>query len=67
MKNKGEQGSITLFVVLVCMFMVIMLVAFMMNIQSKKQAQNKEIDQIIQSYEQNEQEMEEIYSTIENE
>ena len=49
------------------MFMVIMLVAFMMNIESKKQAQNREINQIIESYEQNEQEMEEIYSRIEEE
>lgn len=61
MKNKGERGSITLFVVIVCIFIVIMLVAFMMGIENKKQIQDKEIKQITQSYTQNEQKMEEIY------
>ena len=61
MKNKGERGSITLFVVIVCIFIVIMLVAFMMGIENKKQIQEKEIKQITQSYTQNEQKMEEIY------
>jgi preprotein translocase subunit YajC len=41
MKNKGERGSVTLFVVGVGMIVMIMLMAFMMNLESKKQAQKK--------------------------
>lgn len=62
MKNKGERGSVTLFVVVICMFVTIMLSAYMINMQNKKQAQEKEIDRITQSYNQNEQQMEEIYN-----
>lgn len=62
MKNKGEKGSITLFVFIVCMFIVIMLASFIMSIENKKQAQNKQIDQITQSYQSNEEEMEKAYS-----
>lgn len=67
MKNKGERGAVTLFVTVVCVFIVIMLVTFTMRIENKKQAQNKEIEQITESYQANEQEMEEIYSRIVNE
>ena len=67
MRNKGERGAVTLFVVVVCVFIVIMLVTFTMRIENKKQAQNKEIEQITQSYQGNEQEMEEIYSRVVNE
>ena len=67
MKNKGERGAVTLFVTVVCVFIVIMLVTFTMRIENKKQAQNKEIEQITESYQANEQEMEEIYSRVVNE
>lgn len=67
MKNKGERGAVTLFVVVVCVFVMIMLVAFMMRVENKKQIQNKEIEQITKSYQENDQEMEEIYSRIVNE
>lgn len=63
MKNKkGEKGAITLFVTLSCFFIIIMLVIYMMNMENKKQAQNKEIEQITKSYEVNEQKMEETYT-----
>ncbi len=67
MKNKGERGAVTLFVVVICVFILIMLVTFTMRMENKKQAQNKEIEQITKSYQGNEQEMEEIYSRIVNE
>jgi len=67
MKNKGERGAVTLFVVVVCVFVMIMLVTFTIRMENKKQAQNKEIEQITKSYQGNEQEMEEIYSRIVNE
>ena len=62
MKNKGERGSVTLFVVGVGMLVMIMLMAFMMNLENKKQAQKKEIDRVTKSYEQNEQDMEKAYT-----
>ncbi len=64
MKKRGERGAVTLFVVVVCVFVMIMLVAFMMRVENKKQIQNKEIEQITKSYQENEQDMEEIYSKI---
>lgn len=62
MKNKGERGSVTLFVLVICMFVTVMLSAYMINMQNKKQAQEREIDRITESYNQNEQQMEEIYN-----
>lgn len=67
MRNRGERGAITLFVTVICVFVVIMLVTFTMRIENKKQAQNKEIEQITKSYQANEQDMEESYSKIVNE
>ncbi len=62
MKNKGERGSVTLFVLVICMFVTVMLSAYMINMQDKKQAQEREIERITESYNQNEQQMEEIYN-----
>ncbi len=62
MRNKGERGSATLLVVGSCMVIIAVMVAFMMNMENKKQAQEKEIDRITKSYEQNEQDMERAYT-----
>lgn len=62
MKNKGERGSATLLVVGSCMVIIAVIVAFVMNLENKKQAQNKEINRIIKDYEQNEQDMEKAYT-----
>lgn len=62
MKNKGEKGSATLLVVGSCMVIIAVIVAFVMNLENKKQAQNKEINRIIKNYEQNEQDMEKAYT-----
>lgn len=67
MKNQKERGSVTLFVLVTCIFIVIILVTVMVNVENKKQAQKKEIEQITRSYEQNEQRMDEVYSRIVNE
>ncbi len=67
MKNKGERGAVTLFVVVICVFITIMLVTFTMRLENQKQIQNKEIEQITKSYQENEQDMEEMYSRIVNE
>ena len=66
MKNKGEKGSITLFVTVSCFFIMAMLITFVMSVENKKQAQNREINQIIRNYEVDNSEMEQIYSKIVN-
>ena len=62
MKNKGERGSVTLFVLVICMFVTIMLSSYMINIENKKQAQRREINKIIQTYNPNQEQMEEAYN-----
>lgn len=61
MRYKSENGSITLFVTLSCFFVTIMLVTFVIHVENKKQAQNKEINQITKSYEVREEDMEKVY------
>lgn len=64
MKNKGEKGSITLFVTVSCLFIMFMLVSFVINMENKKQAQSREINQIISHYTATDNQMEEIYTKI---
>ncbi|MCI8469951.1 MAG: hypothetical protein HFJ35_00290 [Clostridia bacterium] len=66
MKNKGERGSATLFVIGICLFAMILLMAFVTNIENKKQAQDREINQIEKRYSVDNSEMEEIYSKTVN-
>lgn len=66
MKNKGERGSATLFVVGICLFAIVLLMAFVTNIENKKQAQDREINQIEKRYTVDNSEMEEIYSKTVN-
>lgn len=61
MKNKGERGSAILLVVGGCSVVIIILMVFMMNMENKKQAQKKEMNRIVKSYEQNQQDMEKAY------
>lgn len=62
MKNKKEQGSATLLVIGVGMLVITITTFMVMNIGNKKQEQEKEINRITKSYEQNEQELERIYA-----
>ncbi len=64
MKNKGEKGSITLFVTVSCLFIMFMLVTFVMSMENKKQAQSREINQIMSRYTATEEQMQEIYTKI---
>ncbi len=64
MKNKGEKGSITLFVTVSCFFIMTMLITFVINMENKKQAQSREINQIMSHYTATDEEMEEIYANI---
>ena len=66
MKNKGEKGSITLFVTVSCFFIMTMLITFVINMENKKQAQSREINQIMSRYTATNEEMEEIYTNIKN-
>lgn len=64
MKNKREQGSVTLFVVGIGLFVMLMLMTFVVNVENKKQAQDKEIDKIMRTYQVKEQDMEKEYLKI---
>ena len=64
MKNKGEKGSITLFVTVSCFFIMTMLITFVINMENKKQAQSREINQIMSHNTATDEEMEEIYANI---
>ena len=64
MKNKGEKGSITLFVTVSCLFIMFILVTFVMSMENKKQAQSREINQIMSRYTATEEQMQEIYTKI---
>lgn len=53
MKNKieSQRGSITLFVLISMIFLIIVIVGIYISISNKLQKQEKEIEQIQQSYE----------------
>lgn len=64
MKNKGEQGSVTLFVVGIGLLVMLMLMTFVINVENKKQAQDREIDKIMRNYQVKEQDMEKEYLEV---
>lgn len=66
MRKRKEKGSVTLFVVISCLVIIMMIFFFWTSIENKKQAQNKEIDQVIRNYKSNQQDMEKIYTKVEN-
>ena len=62
MKNRGEKGSIVLLVSVSCLFILTVLVILFMNLQNKRQSQERQLDKITQEYEVTNQDMEQIYS-----
>lgn len=68
MKHKGgiklkkrEKGSVTLFVVIVCIFIITVLVFSIINISNKGINQKQDLENINNTYTQNNSEMESIY------
>ena len=67
MKNRREQGSITMLVIVFSLLMIMILMFFWVAIKNQKQQQSSDINRITQSYNGSDQEMERVYSKqIEN-
>lgn len=59
--RKNEKGSVTLFVLIACIFIVLILVMINIGIMNKNINSEKEIDKIISEYNKNESSINEIY------
>ena len=65
MKNlRGEKGSITLFVLVSCMFFIVSVVEIQAYLNNKKVSIDKEYRQIKSSYETDVNNMESVYNTL---
>lgn len=53
MKDKKEKGSITLYVLIACIFFVVILSLVYINVVHKKQVQEENIEIIKENYEKN--------------
>ena len=62
MKIKEEKGSIVLFVLVTCIFILSTIMILIMNSENTKQNQEKQIQQITKDYEVTEQDLERVYS-----
>jgi len=62
-KFRSEKGSITLFVLVTMLFFVYIMISVYMNQNNKMNAQKKQIQQIQQEYNKDEN-MEEIYNDL---
>jgi len=62
-KFRSEKGSITLFVLVTMLFFVYIMISVYMNQNNKMNAQKKQIQQIQQEYNKDEN-MEEIYNDV---
>lgn len=60
-KIKEEKGSITLFVLVACLFFIIILLLVNIGLMNKKTNQEKELEQIAKAYTVNETDMESAY------
>ena len=63
---KNQNGSITLFVLIACMFFIIVLIGLFISNQNKIQSQAKQIAQIQDTYKVSLNEMDEQYSNVSN-
>ena len=61
-RNRGEKGSVTLFVLVACMFMIIILLMVNVGVMNKNATQSKELDKIAKEYSQNEIDLDEAYA-----
>ncbi len=61
-RNRGEKGSVTLFVLVACMFMIIILLMVNVGVMNKNATQSKELDKIAKEYSQNETDLDEAYA-----
>ena len=64
--KKDERGSVTLFVLVACMFMLVILLLVNISITNRNSGQNKELDRIEEEYAQNKTSLDEIYAKATN-
>ena len=61
---KKEKGSVTLFVLIACMFMIIILLIVNIGIMNKNRSEEKKIEEIAKQYNQNETDLNNAYEKI---
>ena len=65
---KKEKGSVTLFVLISCMFMIIILLVVNIGVMNKNRSQEKELEEISKQYNHNETDLDNTYDeTVDNE
>ena len=68
MNNKREKGSVTLFILISCMFMIIILLIVNIGVMNKNRSQEKELEEISKQYNQNETDLNSAYDkTVDDE
>ena len=68
MNNKREKGSVTLFILISCMFMIIILLVVNIGVMNKNRSQEKELEEISKQYNQNETDLNSAYDkTVDDE
>ena len=64
---KEEKGSVTLFVLVSCMFMVVILLVVNIGVMNKYKSQEKNLDEIAKQYNQNETDLDNAYAQVTDE
>ena len=64
---KEEKGSVTLFVLVSCMFMVVILLVVNIGVMNKYKSQEKNLDEIAKQYNQNETDLDNAYAKVTDE
>ena len=62
---KKEKGSVTLFVLIACMFMIVILLIVNIGITNKNRSEEKKIEEITKQYNQNEVDLDNVYKETE--
>ena len=61
---KKEKGSVTLFVLIACMFMIVILLIVNIGVMNKNGSEEKKIEEIAKQYNQNETDLNNEYEKI---
>ncbi len=61
---KKEKGSVTLFVLIACMFMIVILLIVNIGVMNKNRSEEKKIEEIAKQYNQNETDLNNAYEKI---
>ena len=64
--RKGENGSITMFVIVIMVFFILALTGMFLAIKNKENSMEKDLEQIQQSYGQNTNNITEVYQELTN-